>query len=76
MSNPEPPPPFIWVPADHIQNMQELHQIMVAVDPDTGTPLDPQPDYPEQPPEPPPTGGESADQPAAKTTSTSTKSAS
>lgn len=46
MSSPDPVPPFVWVPGDHVPNMQELHQTMVAVDAATGVVLDPQPDYP------------------------------
>jgi len=46
--------PYIWISADHVQDIHELHQIMVAVDPNSGAVLDPQPDYPEPEEEPPP----------------------
>jgi hypothetical protein len=46
--------PYVWISADHVQNMAELHQVMVAVDPNTGAVLDPQPEYPVHEPEAPP----------------------
>ena len=45
---------FVWIHADHVPNMEALHQIMVAVHPDSGAVLDPQPPYPEYTPPPPP----------------------
>jgi hypothetical protein len=57
------PEPYIWIPADHVVGPVPL----IAVHPDTGVALDPQPDPPEpiQPPEPVP-------EEKAKSTSTST----
>ena len=40
-----PPPPYVWVPADHAMGASSF---LVAVDAATGMILDPQPTHPEQ----------------------------
>ena len=56
--------PYVWVSADHVVGPMPL----IAVDPDTGIALDPQPEQPERPAPPAPPEPE---QPAAKSSKSS-----
>jgi hypothetical protein len=64
--------PFVWMDVGHVNVLPDgtlVQKGQVAVDPDSGTVLDPQPVYPDQPEEPPPS------EPAPKATGTTTKGA-
>ena len=74
----EEDPRYMWMDVGHISgNLPEgvvPQNGMVAVNPDTGTVLPEQPDYPEQPEEPAPTGGEEAPPPPSTSKSSSKSS--